>query len=310
VRAGWAARAGMPSLLLAVSLAAACGGGNREREGDQAYADGRYAEALAGYRTLLAGRPTAALWAKVGAAALHANELREAAEAYLRLAGDDPTRADEAAEGLEAVARAAERAGNGDVLREVVTGLQAVAPERATGRYALVLALQPDPDTAELVALLPAALAAATAPETVDSLLALYGRALEATGGCGQALLQYRAVLRRSQDSSMRAPARRGAADCAYALGARADSARKLEDAALWYAESARMDSSTPTGRRALLRYAADRLVQGDTLAAALAFQTVASGGTVDSMGQAAAARLSALGLFPLTGDSARTGAR
>jgi hypothetical protein len=208
------------------------------------------------------------------------------------------------------VARAAERAGNGDVLREVVTGLQAVAPERATGRYALILALQSDPDTAELVALLPGALAAATAPETVDSLLALYGRALEATAGCGQALLQYRAVLRRSQDSSMRAPARRSAADCAYALGARADSARRLDDAALWFAESARMDSTTPTGRRALLRYAAARLVQGDTLAAALAFQTVASAGTTDSMGEAAAARLSALGLFPLKGDSARTGVR
>ncbi len=208
------------------------------------------------------------------------------------------------------MARAAERAGNGDVLREVVTGLQAMAPERATGRYALTLALQPDPDTVELVALLPGALAAASAPETVDSLLALYGRALESTVGCGQALLQYRAVLRRSQDSSMRAPARRGAADCAYALGARADSAGKLEDAALWFAESARVDSTTATGRRALLRYAGTRLVQGDTLAAALAFQAVASGGTVDSMGEAAAVRLAALGLTPLTGDSARTGAR
>jgi hypothetical protein len=70
------------------------------------------------------------------------------------------------------------------------------------------------------------------------------------------------------------------------------------------------MDSTTPTGRRALLRYAATRLMQGDTLAAALAFQTVASASTSDSMGEAAAARLSALGLFPLTGDSARTGVR
>jgi hypothetical protein len=70
------------------------------------------------------------------------------------------------------------------------------------------------------------------------------------------------------------------------------------------------VDSTTPTGRRALLRYAATRLAQGDTLAAALAFQTVVSGGTVDSMGEAAAARLSALGLSPLTGDSARTGER
>ena len=305
----WAARAGLASLLV-TALAAACGGTDRERAGDRAYAEGRFADALGEYRALARGRPRAPLWAKVGAAALHANELRESADAYLRLAGDDPTRSEEAAEGLEAVARAAERTGNGDVLREVVAGLQAVAPERATGRFALLLALQPHPDTAELVALLPGALAAASAPETVDTLLALYGHALESTVGCGQALLQYRAVLRRSQDSAMREPARRGAADCAYTLGARADSAGKLEDAALWFAESARVDSSTATGRRALLRYAGTRLVQGDTLAAALAFQAVASGGTADSMGQAATTRLSGLGLSPLTGDSARTGVR
>jgi hypothetical protein len=309
VSAGWAARAGLASLLV-MGLVTSCGRADREREGDRAYAEGRFADALGEYRALAGGRPAAPLWAKVGAAALHASELREAADAYLRLAGDDPTRADEAAEGLEAVARAADRAGNGDVLREVVTGLQAVAPDRATGRFALTLALQPNPDTTELVALLPGALAAATAPETVDTLLALYGRALESTAGCGQALLQYRAVLRRSQDSTMRAPARRGAADCAYTLGARADSAGKLEDAALWFAESARVDSSTATGRRALLRYAGTRLVQGDTLAAALAFQAVASPGIVDSMGEAATARLSGLGLSPLTGDSARTGVR
>jgi tetratricopeptide (TPR) repeat protein len=298
-------------LLAALAVASgACGTGDRERAADRAYSEGRYADALADYRALLKDRPDAALLAKAGAAALHANELREAADAYLRMVGDDPTRSDEAAEGLEAVARAAERADNGEVLREVVTGLQAVAPDRATGRYTLQLVLRAHPDTAELAAMIPAALAAASAPETVDSLLTLYGQALEATSGCGQALLQYRAVLRRSQDSGMRVPARRGAADCAFSLGVRADSAGRAEDAALWFAESARVDSSTPTGRRALLRYADARLRQGDTLAGALAFQTVASGGATDSMGMAAAERLADLGLSPLTGDSARTGAR
>jgi hypothetical protein len=183
-----------------------------------------------------------------------------------------------------------------------------MSPDRATGRYALLLAQQPDVDTTELVAILPGAIAAATAPETVDSLLILYGRALQATTGCGQALLQFRAVLRRSQDSSVLAPARRGVADCAYSLGARAESGGRLEDAALWFAESARVDSSTATGRRALLRYAGARLTQGDTLAAALAFQAVASGGTIDSMGEAAVSRLAGLGLSPSAGDSARTG--
>ncbi len=304
-----ATRAVVPALL-AAALAAGCGTGDHERLGDRAYGQARFPEALAEYRAVLRGKHRAGVWAKVGAAALHAGELRESAEAYRRLADQDLTRAAEAAEGLEGVARAAERAGNTDVLREVVIDLQAMSPDRATGRYALLLAQQPDVDTTELVAILPGAIAAATAPETVDSLLILYGRALQATAGCGQALLQFRAVLRRSQDSSVLVPARRGVADCAYALGARAESAGRLEDAALWYAESARVDSSTATGRRALLRYAGARLTQGDTLAAALAFQAVASGGTVDSMGEAAASRLAGLGLSPSAGDSARTGKR
>ena len=308
MRRGLAARAAV--LALVAGLAAGCGRVDRERAGDLAYGEGRYADALAEYRALAKGKPRARVWAKLGAAALHAAELRESAEAYMRLAGDDPTRVDEAAEGLEGVARAAERAGNTDVLREVVTGLQATAPTRATTAYALVLAQRPDADTAELVALLPGALAAASAPETVDSLLTLYARALEATAGCGQALLQYRAVLRRSQDSAVRAPARRGAAECAYTLGVRADSARRAEDAALWFAEAARVDSTTPTGRRALMRYADVRLGQGDTLAAVLAFQAVAAGATVDSMGQAAAGRLAGLGFTSSSGDTAGPGAR
>jgi tetratricopeptide (TPR) repeat protein len=307
VRRGVATRAVVPALLVA-ALAAGCVAADRERLGDRAYGRARYPEALAEYRAVVRGKHRPDVWAKVGAAALHAGELRESAEAYLRLADDDPTRAVEAAEGLEGVARTAERAGNTDVLREVVTGLQAMAPDRATGRYALLLAQQPDADTTELVAILPGAIAAATAPETVDSLLILYGRALQATAGCGQALLQFRAVMRRSQDSSVLAPARRGTADCAYSLGARAESAGRLEDAALWFAESARVDSTTATGRRALLRYGGARLTQGDTLAAALAFQAVASGGTIDSMGEAAVSRLAGLGLSPSAGDSARTG--
>jgi tetratricopeptide (TPR) repeat protein len=192
----------------------------------------------------------------------------------------------------------------------VVAGLRAVDPDRSTARYALALVHRADADSEDLVALLPAALAAAAVPETVDSLLLLYGRALQATAGCGQALLQYRAVLRRSQDSVTRASARQGAADCAYALGERADTAGRHQEAALWFAESARVDSTTPTGRRALLRYGVARLSQGDTLAAALAFQTVVSGDRSDSMGVAAASQLGALGMHSPPADSAGTGER
>jgi hypothetical protein len=51
-------------------------------------------------------------------------------------------------------------------------------------------------------------------------------------------------------------------------------------------------------------------LAQGDTLAAALAFQTVVSGDRSDSMGVAAADQLTTLGMQPPQGDTARTGER
>jgi tetratricopeptide (TPR) repeat protein len=305
VNAGRAAR--VAGLALATALAGCGGGADHERLGDRAYGEARYDDAVAEYREAVRIRPDAVRWAKLGAAALHAGQLRQSVDAYERMAGDDPTRRAEAAEGLESVAQLAERQGNTDVLQEVVTGLQAVDPERGTGQYALTLVQRPDADTADLVAMLPAALAAATAPETVDSLLVLYGKTLQATAGCGQALLQYRAVLRRSRDSVTREPARRGSADCAYALGLRADSAGSVQDAALWFAEAARVDSTTPTGRRALLRYGMARLEQGDTLAAALAFQTVVSGDRIDSMGVAAADRLATLGMSLPAPDSAGT---
>jgi hypothetical protein len=300
---------GMLLALTAAGVVAGCGGASgHERLGDQAYGAGRWTEALAEYRMLPKTRVGAAVLAKTGAAALHAGELRQAAEAYARLAGEDPTRAEEAAEGLEGVARAAERGGNADVLREVMGLLDAIAPDRPAGHYALLLLQQPGLDSAEAAALLPEALASAATAGAVDTLLTRYGATLQLTAGCGQALLPYRAVLRRSRDSRMRAPASRGVADCAYTLGLRADSAGRLEDAALWFAESARVDSSSATGRRALLRYGGARLTQGDTLAAAIAFQAVASGGTADSTGQAAASRLASLAMPSSAGDSARTG--
>ena len=308
MRRGVHVRGVLLALLVAGAAAACDGASGHERLGDRAYAEGRWNEALAEYGMLPKVRRSAGVLAKTGAAALHAGELRRAAEAYAGLADEDPTRVLEAAEGLEGVARAAERAGNADVLREVVAGLEAIAPDRPTGRYALLLLQQPGLEMTEAAALLPEALAAATTAAAVDSLLTAYGRALQSTAGCGQALLPYRAVLRRSRDSGVRAPAGRGVADCAFALGARADSAGRLQDAALWFAESARVDSTTPTGRRALLRYAGARLTQGDTLAAALAFQAVVSGGAADSTGEAAASRLAALEAALSAGDSVRTG--
>jgi tetratricopeptide (TPR) repeat protein len=284
-------------LLCGLLLVAACGGaGDHERLGDEAYSQGQYSEALAQYTSVLGAKPDARVWAKAGAAALHGGELDKATDAYLRLAADDPTRAPEAAEGLEAVVRTAERNGDGKQLQRALSGLQAIAPDRITGRYAVLLASRPGLDNPELVALLPGAIAAAE-PTVVDSLLTIYGSALQATAGCGQALLQFRAVLRRSGDSTVRIRARTGVAQCAYALGERADSQGKQLDAALWFAEAARADSVSPVGRRANLRAAEARLAQGDTIGAALGLQSVVTAGSTDSAGQVAAEKLRALGI-------------
>ena len=175
------------------------------------------------------------------------------------------------------------------------------------GPYALILAQQEGADAGvSWSTLLPRAIAAAPDQASVDSLLALHARLLQQTSGCGQAMFQYRAVLRRSQDSSLRAQARHGAADCALSLGQRSRTSGREEDAALWFAEAARMDSSSATGRSALFAYGETRLVQGDTLAAALAFQAIVSDPVAsDSFGGKARGRLAAIGLTatnPVTG--------
>jgi tetratricopeptide (TPR) repeat protein len=287
-------------ILLAAALGLSCrSNGDAERRGDRAYGQAQYAQALADYRSVLGGRSQPRVWAKAAAAALHAGKLQEAAEGYLRLANEDPTRVIEAAEGLESVARAAERKPDMAVLRQAVQGLQAIAPDRSPGRYALVLAQQPDLDNGELVAVLPAAIAAAADPKTVDSLLGLYGSALQATVGCGQALPQFRAILRRSQDSMLQGRMRARAADCAWSLGRRAESSKDYGNAALWFAEAARMDSTSPTGRRALLAYGDNKAREGDTLAAAIAFQAVLASTDADSAGQVAKVKLTALERSP-----------
>ena len=109
--AGWALAAALP----APRPAAACGGATASGEGDEAYGRGALRGGAAGSTGRSAGGDAdARVWAKVGAAALRT---RRAARGHgcLPAAGRRGSRPglEEAAEGLEAVARAAERAGDG-----------------------------------------------------------------------------------------------------------------------------------------------------------------------------------------------------
>lgn len=286
----------LPCLAACVLLIACGRRDDHEARGDQAYGSGRYPEALAKYQAALSQSPDARLWAKAGAAALHTGNLDAASDAYLRLAAEDPTRAAEAAEGLETVARAAERSGDTRRLEAAVVGLGAIAPDRSVGRYALRLIRQPGAQANDLVAVLPGAIAAAPDAETVDSLLAVYGAALRETSGCDQALPVLQAAIRRTKSPEVRSRAEEGVAACSLVQGIRAETGGHLENAESWYAAVIRIDSSTTVGRRALVGYGDVRLKLGDVAAAELAFEAVASDRVQsDSISQMAQDRLAEL---------------
>jgi tetratricopeptide (TPR) repeat protein len=271
-------------------------GGDHESRGDQAYGAGLYGQALAEYRAALAKSPDSRVWAKAGAAALHTGDLEIASDAYLRLAAEDPTRAEEAAEGLEAVARAADRSGDSKRLEAAVVGLGAIAPDRSVGRYALALIRRRGAEANDLVAVLPGAIAVAPDPETVDSLLGVYAVALRETTGCDQALPVFQAALRRTKLAALHTRAEEGVAGCSLTLGLRAEAGGKLQDATQWYAAAIRIDSSTTVGRRALVGFGDARLKSGDTIAAERAFQAVTSDRVQsDTVSQMAEDRLSEL---------------
>jgi tetratricopeptide (TPR) repeat protein len=263
--------------LAAVALLCGCRqGGDQERLGDQAYGEGRYDEALREYRRAVANDPDARLWAKTGAAAVRTGNLEVAADAYLRLAAEDPTRVEEAAEGLETVARAADRTGDGKRLESAVVGLGMIAPGRPIARYALAVVRRPGAEANDLVPVLPAAIAAAPDAETVDSLLAVYAGALRETSGCDQALPLFQATVRRTRVPLLRARGEDGIAGCSLVLGLRAEAEGKPDDAALWFAAAIRVDSSTAVGRRALVGYGDAQTRLGDTVAGAAAYEAVA----------------------------------
>jgi hypothetical protein len=64
--------------VVALALAGCVDRSGGERVGDEAYAAERYRDALAAYSPVAESRPNGRIWAKVGAAALHSGEVRQA----------------------------------------------------------------------------------------------------------------------------------------------------------------------------------------------------------------------------------------
>jgi hypothetical protein len=236
------------------------------------------------------------VYAKLGSAALHAQELGTAIDAYVALKHADPSRAAEAASGLERAAAQAARSGEAGQLQlaAAVRALRQVAPGRPLGRFGLAPTRDLDPN--EAVGALAAALASAPDSRSVDSLLVAYGQAQRVTTACEAATHTFGVVLRRSRNPGFRTTASNGIAACALRLGLDALAGEQSDAAERWFEAAVEAAPATPSGWRAAIGLGAARMGQGDLLGAAIAYQSVLSASSVpDSLHKMAAEKLNAL---------------
>lgn len=289
-----------------ILLVTACGGSasDHERLGDAAYVDADYTTALREYQAAARNRDDAKVWAKLGAAALKSDNLRESADAYEKLAASDKTRISEAARGLEQVAQAAASEGSDAALHAAVEGLRRLAPERVSPRHTLAMVRSERLEPAEAAAMGPLALAAASDAATTDQMLLQYGVALQATTACSEAAEIFQIALRRSHDPVLRTKAIKGLGDCGLQLGQEALLVDRPEIATQWFNRVLSVDSTSDRGRRALVGLGDARVAQGDLLGATIVFQDAMKADPNDSVSALAAQRLGKLGATAATADS------
>ncbi len=243
------------TLLAVLLLACTRSAANHEELGDRSYAAGAYADALAEYQLgRRANAGSATLLAKLAAAAMHTEDYDLAAESYRTLAQRDRSRAEEAADGLDRVARAALAANDRTALASALTGLREIAPRRPLGRYVALAALDAvdRSDTAEARALLPVAAATAVDAARADSLLFVYGMTLVRVRECSTAVRVFEGVVRRQRAVAVVESAREGLGLCALVAGQIALEQGHPADAEGWF-RRAHAGTRGGTGRRGRL---------------------------------------------------------
>lgn len=290
----------LAAALLAGSLACTRSAADHAELGDRAYAAGAYRDALAEYQLGLKTSPgNAALQAKLAAAAMHTDQYALAADGYRALAREDRSRADEAADGLERVVRAALTANDRSALGSALTGLREAAPRRPLGRYVTLAALDAVErgDTAAALALLPVAAAAAPEPARGDSLLFAYGRTLVRVRDCSTAVKVFEGVIRRQRAPTVIEAAREGLGLCALVEGQLALERGRPADAEDWFRRATAPGASPDVVRAAFLGLGDVRLARGDVVAALEHYQQALVGGTPgDTIAQRAQEKINSLG--------------
>jgi tetratricopeptide (TPR) repeat protein len=288
--------------VLAVLLACTRSAADHEELGDRAYAASAYPDALAEYQLGLKANPgSAALHAKLAAAAVHTGDYALAVGAYVALAREDGSRAEEAADGLERVVRASLAANDRGALASALRGLREVAPARPLGggRYVTLAALDAVDrgDTAEALALLPAAAAGATDLARADSLLYVYGMTLVRVRDCGTAVPVFEGVIRRQRAPAVGEAAREGLGLCALVEGQLALERGRPADAEAWFRRATAPGAPPDVIRAAFLGLGDVRLAEGDIAAALDSYQQALVGGTRgDTLAQRAQEKINALG--------------
>lgn len=292
----------LPAAVLAVLLACTRSAADHEELGDRAYAASAYPDALAEYQLGLKANPgSAALHAKLAAAAVHTGDYALAVGAYVALAREDGSRAEEAADGLERVVRASLAANDRGALASALRGLREVAPARPLGggRYVTLAALDAVDrgDTAEALALLPAAAAGATDLARADSLLYVYGMTLVRVRDCGTAVPVFEGVIRRQRAPAVGEAAREGLGLCALVEGQLALERGRPADAEAWFRRATAPGAPPDVIRAAFLGLGDVRLAEGDIAAALDSYQQALVGGTRgDTLAQRAQEKINALG--------------
>ena len=285
---------------LAVALACARSAADHEVLGDREYAAAAYRDALAEYQLgLRAGAGAAGLHAKAAAAALHTGDFGIAADEYLALAREDRSRVDEAADGLERVARAAAGANDRGALAAALRGLREAVPARPLGSYARVVALDAAAagNTADALAYLPTAIATAPDARTADSLLFVYGMAAALARDCATATVVFEGVLRRQRQPAVLDAAREGVARCALVRGEAALAAGRPGDAEEWFRRAATPGAAVDVTRAAYVGLGDVALARGDVVGAVDLYQQALVGGVPgDSLAQRTQEKLNALG--------------
>ena len=283
-------------LVLACTRTAA----NHEELGDRAYATGGYRDALAEYQLGLKADPgSGSLHAKAASAAAHIGDHALAVAEYRALAAEDRSRAEEAADGLERVLRAALSANERGAAAEAVHGLREIAPGRPLGRYARLVAADAIErgDAEDALALLPTAIAAASDGRAADSLLYLYGMAAVRTRACSTAVPAFEAVLRRQREATVQDGAREGIGQCALVEGHLALQRGEPTVAEDWFRRATAPGAAMDVVRAAFLGLGDVRLALGDMAGAMDSYQQAFVGGVPgDTIAQRAREKLNALG--------------